>query len=138
MCRSSCCALRSPARRRAALARWPRHGPEHVVRVAARCGGDRRRRRGATAGRRALRGGDAPPGLLVDVAGQRTHVVVDGPRGPTTGPVVVFANGLGGAWFDWDRVVRLLPPDITAVRLDRPGLGWTPGPSSMTRLAREA
>ena len=71
------------------------------------------------------------------MAGQPTHVVVDGPRHEVAGPVVVFANGLGGSWFDWDGVIPLLPADVTTVRLDRPGLGWTPGPSRVTDLARE-
>jgi pimeloyl-ACP methyl ester carboxylesterase len=84
-----------------------------------------------------LRRGVIPPGVLAPVVGEPTHVVVDGPRHEVAGPVVVFANGLGGSWFDWDGVIPLLPADVTTVRLDRPGLGWTPGPSRVTDLARE-
>lgn len=49
------------------------------------------------------------------------HVVVDG-----DGPPVVLYGGLGGNWFDWDEVVRLLSGICLVVRIDRPGYGLSP------------
>lgn len=47
------------------------------------------------------------------------HIVVDGGGNP--GPPVVLCYGLGGKWFDWDDVARVLAADRTVVRYDRPG-----------------
>lgn len=75
-------------------------------------------------------GRSSPPGQIVDVSGEPVHVRLAGPVSTNSGPpAVVFANGLAGASFDWDAVVRSLGPRITTVRFDRPGLGWSPGPS---------
>jgi pimeloyl-ACP methyl ester carboxylesterase len=60
---------------------------------------------------------------FVRVDGTALHVVRDG----TSGPVVLFTQGLGGAWFDWDPVVTELADDFRLVRFDRPGLGWSQG-----------
>jgi pimeloyl-ACP methyl ester carboxylesterase len=76
------------------------------------------------------------PGRMLRVAGTAHHVVVD--EGPEGAPAVVFASGLGGAWYDWDAVVPLLAGRATLVRFDRPGLGWSePAPLPPT-LAGEA
>jgi pimeloyl-ACP methyl ester carboxylesterase len=58
---------------------------------------------------------------FVNDRGTLLHVVRDGERGPA----VLFVQGLGGAWFEWDLVVPLLAGDHRLVRFDRPGLGWS-------------
>jgi pimeloyl-ACP methyl ester carboxylesterase len=58
---------------------------------------------------------------FVSVDGTALHVVRDG----SVGPVVLFTQGLGGVWFDWDLVVPDLAADFRLVRFDRPGLGWS-------------
>ncbi|GAA2032449.1 alpha/beta hydrolase [Catenulispora yoronensis] len=58
---------------------------------------------------------------FVDDRGTLLHVVRDG----GTGPVVLFVQGLAGAWFEWDPVVPLLSGGHRLVRFDRPGLGWS-------------
>lgn len=63
------------------------------------------------------------PGRLLRLAGSATHVVVE--PGPADVPPVVLSSGLGGAWYDWDRVVPLLAGLAPVLRFDRPGLGWS-------------
>ncbi|MBS2532322.1 alpha/beta hydrolase [Catenulispora sp. NF23] len=58
---------------------------------------------------------------FVDDRGTLLHVVRDG----SGGPVVLFVQGLAGAWFEWDPVVPMLAGDHRLVRFDRPGLGWS-------------
>ena len=58
---------------------------------------------------------------FVDDHGTLLHVVRDGAQGP----VVLFVQGLAGAWFEWDPVVPMLAGDHRLVRFDRPGLGWS-------------
>lgn len=55
---------------------------------------------------------------LLQIDGAPLHVLCEG-----SGPVCVLSSGLGGAWFDWDQVARLLVPHRTVVRFDRPGYG---------------
>ncbi|WP_232246362.1 alpha/beta fold hydrolase [Kitasatospora mediocidica] len=55
---------------------------------------------------------------LLRLGGAPLHVVCEG-----SGPVCVLTSGLGGVWFDWDRVAALLVPHRTVVRFDRPGHG---------------
>ena len=52
-------------------------------------------------------------------------------------PVVVLSSGLGGAWFDWDRTVRLLKPLARVIVFDRPGLGMSGPARRGPSLARE-
>ena len=65
------------------------------------------------------------PGRLIDVDGERIHVVVEG-----SGPTVLFDSGLGGSILEWAAVAADLARDFTVVRYDRPGFGWSP-PSSV-------
>jgi pimeloyl-ACP methyl ester carboxylesterase len=77
---------------------------------------------------------------FVDDRGTLLHVVQDG----ESGPAVLFVQGLGGAWFEWDPVVPMLAGDHRLVRFDRPGLGWSrqeygpDGKPAPQTLAREA
>jgi pimeloyl-ACP methyl ester carboxylesterase len=76
------------------------------------------------------------PGRFIEVAGTAIHVVVD--EGPPDVPAVVFASGLGGAWYDWDAVVPSLAGRASLVRFDRPGLGWSQPAAVPPTLAGEA
>jgi pimeloyl-ACP methyl ester carboxylesterase len=73
---------------------------------------------------------------MVRVAGLATHVVVE--PGPADVPPVVLSSGLGGAWYDWDRVVPLLAGLAPVLRFDRPGLGWSEPSAVPPALVGEA
>jgi pimeloyl-ACP methyl ester carboxylesterase len=73
---------------------------------------------------------------MVRVEGLATHVVVE--PGPSTVPPVVLSAGLGGAWYDWDRVVPLIAGLAPVLRFDRPGLGWSEPSGVPPTLAGEA
>jgi pimeloyl-ACP methyl ester carboxylesterase len=73
---------------------------------------------------------------MVRVAGLATHVVVE--PGPADVPPVLLSSGLGGAWYDWDRVVPLLAGLAPLLRFDRPGLGWSEPAAVPPSLAAEA
>jgi pimeloyl-ACP methyl ester carboxylesterase len=73
---------------------------------------------------------------MVGVDGLATHVVVE--PGPSTAPPVVLSAGLGGAWYDWDRVVPLIAGLAPVLRFDRPGLGWSEPSAVPPTLAGEA
>lgn len=64
--------------------------------------------------------GLSPPGRSLLVV---TPVAADDPDQRTT---VVLSSGLGGAWFDWLPVIRLLPDDVRPVVVERPGAGDAP------------
>ncbi|MEV0229139.1 alpha/beta fold hydrolase [Nonomuraea sp. NPDC050786] len=51
----------------------------------------------------------------------RPHVVEQG-----SGPAVIVAAGLGGAWYHWDAVAARLAATHRVIRFDRPGLGLSP------------
>ncbi len=50
--------------------------------------------------------------------------------------MVVLSSALGGAWFDWDAVVALLP-DAHVLVFDRPGTGLSDAALAPASLARE-
>jgi len=76
------------------------------------------------------------PGHLVRLAGSAVHVVVE--PGPADVVPVLLSSGLGGAWYDWDRVVPLLAGLAPVLRFDRPGLGWSEPSAIPPTLAGEA
>jgi pimeloyl-ACP methyl ester carboxylesterase len=74
------------------------------------------------------------PGRLVDVDGDRLHVVEEGDGSP---PVLV-SSGAGGAWFDWIPVTDRLRDRHRVVTFDRPGLGGSPPVRRVAGLRDEA
>lgn len=73
------------------------------------------------------------PGVLVDVDGQPVHVVEDAAGDPP----LLLTSGLGGAWYDWSPLMPHLPTGHRLLRLDRPGLGESPGHGGLPTLDRE-
>ncbi|ANZ36133.1 hypothetical protein BBK82_08705 [Lentzea guizhouensis] len=71
---------------------------------------------------------------MIPSSAGRVHVTASG---RVDLPVVVLSSGLGGAWFDWDRTVRLLEPLARVVVFDRPGLGMSGPARRGPSLARE-
>ncbi|GAA2803722.1 alpha/beta fold hydrolase [Crossiella cryophila] len=80
-----------------------------------------------------MRQADGVPSLISSPAGL-LRVEVDG---PATADVVVLSAGLGGGWFDWPAVVRLLAADLRVVCFDRPGTGDSGPALAPPSLARE-
>lgn len=74
------------------------------------------------------------PGQVIDVRGRPVHVVADGSGRP---PLLLTA-GLGGAWYDWSPLMPHLPAAHRIVRVDRPGLGGSPGHGRVPTLRRES
>lgn len=72
--------------------------------------------------------------VMIPSSAGRVHVASSG---RVDGPVVVLSSGLGGAWFDWDRTVRLLEPLARVIVFDRPGLGMSGPARRGPSLARE-
>ena len=70
--------------------------------------------------------------MVASLAG-RVHLRA---AGRVDGPTVVLSSALGGAWFDWDAVVALLP-DARVLVFDRPGTGLSDPASAPATLARE-
>jgi len=62
-----------------------------------------------------------PPGVLVDVGGNRLHLDV---RGGGPGPTVVLEAGMGSFSPNWYWVQSELAPALRVVAYDRAGLGW--------------
>jgi len=71
---------------------------------------------------------------MIPSSAGRVHVASSGHPDQ---PVVVLSSGLGGAWFDWDRTVRLLEPLTRVIVFDRPGLGMSGPARRGPSLARE-
>jgi pimeloyl-ACP methyl ester carboxylesterase len=74
------------------------------------------------------------------VAAPEIPVIIDGMHlvetGPDDGPVVLVTSGLGGAWFDWDEVVAVLP-GCRVLCFDRPGTGGSPPGRAVPSLRTE-
>ncbi|TWP49386.1 alpha/beta hydrolase [Lentzea tibetensis] len=71
---------------------------------------------------------------MIPSSAGRVHVASSG---RVTDPVVVLSSGLGGAWFDWARVLELLEPHARVIVFDRPGLGMSGPARRDPSLARE-
>lgn len=72
------------------------------------------------------------PGVVDSFGGREVHWV----HQVGSKPPVVLLGGCGVAYYAWDAVVDQLP-GVELARLDRPGLGGTPWPGVLPRLAAE-
>ena len=63
----------------------------------------------------------APPGVSIDVGGQRLHVVRTG----CGRPAVLFEAGIAASSLSWTRVMPAIAADAQACAYDRAGLGWS-------------
>src|SRR5262249_40379774 len=61
------------------------------------------------------------PGVMVDVDGQRLHVLCAGAGEPG----VVFESGIAASSLSWTRVFREVAAFTRACAYDRAGLGWS-------------
>jgi pimeloyl-ACP methyl ester carboxylesterase len=76
------------------------------------------------------------PGMMIDVAGQRLHVVCAGTERPT----VLFESGIAASSLSWTRVLRDVAAFTRACAYDRAGLGWSApsrGPRTVARMMTE-
>src|SRR2546425_8811707 len=62
-----------------------------------------------------------PPGTMIDVNGQRLHVVCAGSGRPT----VLFESGIAASSLSWTRVLRDVATFTRVCAYDRAGLGWS-------------
>jgi len=74
----------------------------------------------------------APPGRVVDVEGQRLHLLCAGSGSPT----VVFESGIAASSLSWTRVLPGVATFTRACAYDRAGLAWSDPPRSPRTLAR--
>jgi len=77
-----------------------------------------------------------PPGMIVDVGGQRLHVVCAGDGNPT----VLFESGIAASSLSWTRVLRDVATFTRGCAYDRAGLGWSDpsrGPRALGRMLGE-
>jgi pimeloyl-ACP methyl ester carboxylesterase len=77
-----------------------------------------------------------PPGMMVDVGGQRLHVVCAGNGRPT----VMFESGIAASSLSWTPVLRDVAAFTRACAYDRAGLGWSDpsrGPRKVARMLGE-
>jgi pimeloyl-ACP methyl ester carboxylesterase len=73
-----------------------------------------------------------PPGRMVDVDGQRLHLVCAG----TGSPTVVFESGIAASSLSWTRVLPGVATFTRACAYDRAGLAWSDPPRRPRTLAR--
>lgn len=62
-----------------------------------------------------------PPGSLVEIGGQRLHIVTAGAGAPT----VLFEAGIAASTLSWTRVMPAVAAFTSACAYDRAGLGWS-------------
>jgi len=74
----------------------------------------------------------APPGAMLDVDGQRLHVVCAGDGKPA----VVFESGIAASSLSWTRVLRDVAAFTRACAYDRAGLGWSHSSRGRLTVAR--
>jgi pimeloyl-ACP methyl ester carboxylesterase len=73
-----------------------------------------------------------PPGTLVEVDGQRLHVVCAG----SGTPLVLFESGIAASSLSWTEVMRDVSTFTRACAYDRAGLGWSDAPRHKRTVAR--
>jgi pimeloyl-ACP methyl ester carboxylesterase len=73
-----------------------------------------------------------PPGAVIDVDGQRLHLV----RAGTGRPAVVFEAGVAASSLSWTRVMPEVAAFTHAVAYDRAGLGWSEAAQSARSVDR--
>src|SRR5919198_5999447 len=79
-------------------------------------------------GSRVSAGRYVPPGIMVDVLGQRLHVICAG----NGRPAVLFESGIAASSLSWARVLGEVGTFARACAYDRAGLGWS-APSRIRR-----
>lgn len=80
-----------------------------------------------------------PPGKLVDVDGQRLHILVSGER-EAGKPAIVMDAGVGNNLLDWQKVQPRLAEFAQTVSYDRAGYGWSEkgkNPRNTERIVEE-
>lgn len=74
-------------------------------------------------------------------SGDRTLLLVEPYQAAADAPVVLFVSGLGGAWYDWLPVARVLGDQVRILICDRPGTGDAPpneeGTTDLPQAARD-
>jgi pimeloyl-ACP methyl ester carboxylesterase len=76
------------------------------------------------------------PGRMIDVAGQRLHLVCAGHGSPN----VLFESGIAASSLSWTRVLREVASFTRACAYDRAGLGWSApvrAPRTVATMLRE-
>lgn len=73
-----------------------------------------------------------PPGTMVEIDGQRLHVVCSGEGRPP----VIFESGIAASSLSWTRVVRDVATFTRTCAYDRAGLGWSDPARSPRTIAR--
>lgn len=73
-----------------------------------------------------------PPGALIDVGGQRLHLV----RAGCGRPAVLFEAGIAASSLSWTRVMPAIAADVQACAYDRAGLGWSDAARTPRTVAR--
>ena len=77
-----------------------------------------------------------PPGAMVDIGGQRLHLVCAGHGGPP----VILESGIAASSLSWTRVMGDIAAFTRACAYDRAGLGWSDparGPRTIARMLDE-
>jgi pimeloyl-ACP methyl ester carboxylesterase len=78
----------------------------------------------------------APPGVMIDVDGQRLQLVCAG----NDQPAVLFESGIAASSLSWARVLPDVAAFTRACAYDRAGLGWSDrsrAPRTVTRMVTE-
>lgn len=73
-----------------------------------------------------------PPGTMLDVGGQRLHVICAGDGAPA----VLFESGIAASSLSWSRLLPQMAEFTRACAYDRAGLGWSPSPRARRSVAR--
>ena len=73
-----------------------------------------------------------PPGTMLDVCGQRLHVICAGDGAPG----VLFESGIAASSLSWSRVMPQIAEFTRACAYDRAGLGWSDPPRTRRSVAR--